>query len=229
MESSDSNLFDYDNEKPTRYFSAARRDFVEALRTNAESKILEIGCADGGTGALALESKKCSRYVGVDVAPKALERADEVLNETHLGNVEVMEFPWPLESFDALIMSEVLEHLIDPWQTLTRLSSLLKPKAQLLISSPNIASLLVLNELLRGRFDYTESGVMDRTHLRWFTPSTYRQLVESSGFEVESCRALNISPSAKHWKGRLFNRVTHGRYEFLFWKQIAIYAVKQSE
>jgi 2-polyprenyl-3-methyl-5-hydroxy-6-metoxy-1,4-benzoquinol methylase len=218
---------DYDKNKPPQYFTGTRVAFVDALRTGPDASILEIGCSNGGTGALALEKGKCARYVGVDIALDALSRAKRVLTETHYGNVETMELPWEPKSFDALVISEVLEHLVDPWSTLKRLSSVLKPGAQLLAGSPNIANLSVIRALLRGRFDYEDHGVMDRTHLRWFTPQTYCEMIEGAGFRVEQCLPVNTKRLSKP-KARIFNRLTGGRFEHLLWTQIAVYAVKKT-
>jgi ubiquinone/menaquinone biosynthesis C-methylase UbiE len=222
-----SSVLDYDRVKSNEYFAGARQPFVDALRTDARSSILEIGCSYGGTGALALGSGKCARYIGVDISEKALVQAKKVLTETHLGNVEAMALPWSEESFDALILSEVLEHLVDPWATLERLARLVRPGGQLLVGSPNIANLSVVRSLLRGRFDYREQGVMDRTHLRWFTPATYRELVSGAGFIVEECLPANTGALSRT-RVRLFDLATGGRFNHLWWNQIVIYAVKKT-
>ena len=105
----------------------ARDDYVAALPDDPEASILEIGCSNGATGALALARGKCRRYCGVELFPEPAAAARERLTEVVEGDVEQLELPWPAQSFDALILSEVLEHLRDPWAVLERLRPLLRP------------------------------------------------------------------------------------------------------
>lgn len=220
-----SSKFDYDAQKPAWYFDGARHDFVDALRTGPDAAVLEIGCAAGGTGALALETGKAGRYAGIDIAPEAAAAAREKISEAHSGNVETMDLPWAPDSFDALIISEVLEHLVDPWALLSRLSPLLKPGAQILASSPNAAHLTIVKQLINGRFDLEDTGAMDRTHLRWFTPATYAEMFEGAGFVVERTFPLDASYRRKP-KVRLLRALTGDKYDHLFWYQIVLHAVK---
>jgi 2-polyprenyl-3-methyl-5-hydroxy-6-metoxy-1,4-benzoquinol methylase len=172
--------------KDASYYSSARSDYVARLPLDPQARILEIGCGNGATGALALREGKCGSFIGVEMfAPVAAEAA-QVLTEVLVGNVEEMDLPFAPASFDALIMSEVLEHLVNPEQTLARLALLIKPGGLVMASSPNIAHWKVIKNLIAGRFDYEESGVMDRTHLRWFTPRSFQQMFENAGITVDS-------------------------------------------
>lgn len=134
--------------------------------------------------------------------------------------MEAMELAFPPRHFDVLIASEVLEHLVDPWAMLRKLREFLKPDATVYASSPNIAHRSTLKMLLDGRWDTTDDGRMDRTHLRWFTPRTYRELFEQSGFEVLSLEPLREPGRA----ARLFNAVTGGRMAHLFISQMVVTA-----
>ena len=205
--------------KDEDYFSGARRDFVAELPDNPRARILEVGCANGNTGALALANGKCGWYAGLELNQAAAERAREKLSEVGVGDVEQMALPWDKQSFDALIMSEVLEHFADPWQVLKKLRPLLKPGALLLCSSPNISHYRLIAMLIQGDWKVEDSGVMDRTHLRWFTPKTYAELVESAGFIVDAVEPIRPF--------RLYDRIrialTGGR-RHLFIKQINVKA-----
>lgn len=206
--------------KPDEYFSGARADFVTRLPDNPKAAVLEIGCAFGLTGELALRQGKCARYVGVDISEHAANAASGRLTEVLVGNVETMTLPFAPGSFDALILSEVLEHLLEPWSALEKLRPLLRPGAMVMASSPNIAQTRLVMSLLRGRWDLADRGPMDRTHFRWFTPATYREMFEKAGFRVTACYPL-VKPSAK---ARLASAVTGGRIDHLFWRQICIIA-----
>jgi 2-polyprenyl-3-methyl-5-hydroxy-6-metoxy-1,4-benzoquinol methylase len=205
--------------KSDDYFAGARDDFVSELPDNPHARILEIGCASGNTGALALSQGKCGWYVGVELDESAAQRARAKLSEVIVADVERMELPWPEQSFDALIMSEVLEHCADPWRVLKRLRPLLKPGALFFCSSPNVSHYRLIGMLLKGEWRLEDSGIMDRTHLRWFTPKTYGELVESAGFVLDYVGP--IKPFGT-W-GRIRIALTGGRYH-LFIKQIKIKA-----
>ncbi|MGH9717541.1 MAG: class I SAM-dependent methyltransferase [Candidatus Acidiferrales bacterium] len=206
--------------KPTDYFSGARRDYVTELPPNPRAAILEVGCGEGGTGALALSRGVCGRYCAVELFPAAAERAKEKLTEVLVGNVEEMELPWTKGTFDALILSEVLEHLVDPWAVLRKIRPLLRDGASVFASSPNVSHYRVIAMLVRGQWTLADRGVMDRTHLRWFTPSNYRSLFESCGYQVDSVKEL----SPLSWKARAAMAVAFGRLRHLFFTQIDLRA-----
>jgi 2-polyprenyl-3-methyl-5-hydroxy-6-metoxy-1,4-benzoquinol methylase len=202
--------------KASGYFAGAQANYVAELPQNPEARILEIGCGDGATGALALSQGKCGAYHGVELFHKAAELAKSRITEVLVGDIEHQDLPWPTMYFDALILSEVLEHLADPWATLLRIRPLLKANALVFASSPNVSHHRVIRMLLRGSWDLTEFGVMDRTHLRWFTPKSYRDLFESCGYVVDSAREKE--PLGR--KAKAISFLTLGRFRHLFARQI---------
>jgi 2-polyprenyl-3-methyl-5-hydroxy-6-metoxy-1,4-benzoquinol methylase len=125
--------------------------------------------------------------------------------------------------FDALRMSEVLEHLVDPWATLNRLSAYLKPGEWVFASSPNVSHKDIIKQLLRGRWDLAESGAMDRTHLRWFTPKSYVQLFEGADISVEHVGPLDES---RTYKQRVFSTLTRNCFDHIFAYQINLVGTK---
>jgi SAM-dependent methyltransferase len=206
--------------KEDRYFEAARRDIIDDLPARAEMTVLEIGCGAGATGALAKKEGRVARFVGVELDAKSAAQARRVLDEVVEGDVETMSMPFAPGSFDVLIMSEVLEHLFDPWSVLRSLAPLLVPGGLLYASSPNIAHISVLRMLLRNRWDYTEDGRMDWTHIRWFTSQTYQEMVEAAGF-----RTLWLRPVASmSRKQAIMNTLTAGSISHIFDSQIFIKA-----
>lgn len=204
------------DDKPDSYFANARNDIVALMKTGADAAVLELGCGAGGTGRAVLKAGKAERYVGLELNESAAKVAAEGLTEVLVGDVEGLNLAPLANTFDALIISEVLEHLTDPWSTLERLVSCLKPGGAIFASSPNIAQWQVVRGLLMGRFTYEESGVMDRTHLRWFTPESYRAMLEGAGIEVEQLRPIR-KPG---WKADVINAATGGRFNHLFMTQI---------
>ena len=203
-------------EKDDWYFEGCRRDYVAALRDDPSASVLEIGCGNGATGELALETGKCGRYCGVELSQPVAEVASRRLTEVVVGDVEELDLPWPAASFDALIMSEVLEHLRDPWSVLRRLRGLLRPGAHVFASTPNVAHREVIAMLARGRWELADSGPMDRTHLRWFTPSSLAAAFHESGFVVDSVGPLGaLGPGS-----RVVDALLRGRARHLWHRQI---------
>jgi 2-polyprenyl-3-methyl-5-hydroxy-6-metoxy-1,4-benzoquinol methylase len=205
-------------DKPPSYFANARHDIVARLESGPEASVLELGCGSGGTARAVMAAHKAGRYVGIELSPSAAAAAADALDEVLVGDVETMDLSALSGRFDILIISEVLEHLTDPWTTLSRLATCLKPGGRVYSSSPNIAHWGVIRSLLGGRFDYAEKGVMDRTHLRWFTPRTYAELFRSAGFEVESVGPVTpLRPMPQ-----LVDSLTGGRLRYLFYTQIMV-------
>ncbi len=206
--------------KTADYFNGERRDIVDQLVVNIDAAILEIGCGDGATGAYAKTHGKCGRYVGVEMSTAAASIAAKVLDQVIVANLEQDDIDFPKSAFDVLIASEVLEHLVDPWAVLHKIRPLMKPGARIFASSPNIAHSSTLAMLIDGRWDLEESGRMDRTHLRWFTPNSFASMFKSSGYEVVSVGPIR-PPSTK---ARIANALTGGRFRHLFMSQIFLEA-----
>lgn len=206
--------------KQQSYFNGARADFVARLPHDQTARILEIGCGTGATGALALCRGRAGHYTGVELFEGAAAQARLLLDEVLVGDVEKLEFPWQACAFDALILSEVLEHLVEPWAVLERLRPFVRPGAMVLASSPNISHWRVVRELIQGRFHLADQGVFDRTHMRWFTPDTFAAMFERAGYEV--LRVEPLTPFSERTK--LISRLTEGRWDHLFMTQICLEA-----
>jgi 2-polyprenyl-3-methyl-5-hydroxy-6-metoxy-1,4-benzoquinol methylase len=204
--------------KPLAYFQGCRRDIVDDLPASADAAVLELGCGDGATGRYALTTGKAGVYVGIEISATAAQIAARSLTEVLVGNVEQLDLRRFHGRFDALIISEVLEHLVDPWTTLRALALCLKPGAPVYASSPNISHRLVIANLLVGRFEYEPVGIYDLTHLRWFTPSSFRRMFEHAGFVVDQIGPLG----PPGWKAMLIDRLTFRRFTHLFISQIML-------
>lgn len=206
--------------KPAWYYDTHDHDIVSLLPSGPESAILELGCGSGATGRAALAAGKAGRYVGIEIDGTSAKLAKASLSEVLVGDVAQLDLTAFRGTFDVLIASEVLEHLVDPWEALRKLRTCLKADAIVIASSPNIAHWQIVFNLLRGRFRYTEYGVMDSTHLRWFTPESYRNLFIDSNFEVETLRPIR----KLRWKARVLDKVTAGKFRHLLMKQVMVIA-----
>lgn len=204
--------------KPQRYFAGVRTDFLARLNPQNHRRVLEIGCGYGDTGVEALGRGLCQEYVGVELIERAAREAEKGLTAVLIGDIETIDLPFDDGSFDAVLISEVLEHLRDPWAALRRIVAKLRPGALLMASSPNLCHWRILLDLFRGRFDYTDVGSMDRTHLRWFTPATYAKMFEEAGVRVEA-----VNPMSK-WgpRARLALICTCGGAKHLLMRQVCV-------
>ena len=213
------------NDRGPRYFSSERRDLIDRLTVDNTRSIIEIGCGDGSAGAYAKRQNKCGTYVGIEISPSAACIAELRLDRVYTNNIEHFDLPEPPGSFDVLIAGEVLEHLTDPWSVLRRLRSWLRPGALVMASSPNVAHYSVIKMLLTGDWALTDSGRMDRTHLRWFTPRSYTKMFQSCGFDVLSTEPLRQLGS----KAGLISKLSGGRAEHLFVSQIVVIGKNAAE
>jgi len=149
---------------------------------------LEIGTASGYLGR-ELRRRGFVNMIGVEQDPELAREAQPHYHCCYVGDVG-QDGPWPWDEeggFDALICADVLEHLPDPAKVLARLSQLVRPSGQVVISLPNAVNWTVRLMVLSGRFDYTDCGLLDRGHLRFFTRRTACQLIEQGGL-LRVCR-----------------------------------------
>jgi 2-polyprenyl-3-methyl-5-hydroxy-6-metoxy-1,4-benzoquinol methylase len=176
--------------KEQQYFRNVRSEILPLLPPVMD-RVLEIGCGGGYTLEYLQRAGRCSRTLGVELFPDAAHNARQRVDEVYEGNIEQLQLPISPESLDAVLCLDVLEHLIDPWRVVQKIHSLIKPGGILVASIPNVRHYtVVLPLLLKGRWDYTPSGLLDRTHLRFFTKASAIALLESSGLRVDAIDAV---------------------------------------
>jgi SAM-dependent methyltransferase len=176
-------------EKADTYFDRVRTEILPLLPAGTVDRVLEVGCGSGDTLAYLQASGRCRWTCGVELFPEAADTARGRLDEVYEANIEQMELPIAPSSLDVVLCLDVLEHLIDPWTTASRLARLLKPGGVLIASIPNVRHFrVVLPLLFRGRWEYGNFGLMDRTHLRFFTEQSATQLLRQAGLRVDAVR-----------------------------------------
>ncbi|MFP5375590.1 MAG: methyltransferase domain-containing protein [Acidimicrobiia bacterium] len=146
-----------------------------------DRRVLDVGCAAGDLGR-ALRRRGC-RVAGVELDPAAAEAARSALDEVLTGDVGELDLVghFGKESFDVVVLGDVLEHLPDPVAALRRLQPLLAPEGSVVASIPNVAHGAVRLALLAGRFDYRPLGLLDSTHLRFFTRASVYETFREAG------------------------------------------------
>ena len=157
--------------------------------------VVDAGCAVGYIGE-HLRAIQSSRWLaGIEIDPTAAEQARTYYDQVIVGSLEDESVWNRLErDVDAMIFGDVLEHTSDPIRVLRMAGARMKADGVVVISMPNIAHFRIRLNLLAGRFDYQEWGIMDRTHLRFFTLASATKMVEASGFEVTMSEAIAAYP-----------------------------------
>jgi SAM-dependent methyltransferase len=144
--------------------------------------LLDLGF---GSGELVRRIRPRCRYLcGIEADAEAARGADGVLDDVYVGDLsEGLLRPWAFP-FDVIVAGDILEHVPRPEALMAPIRSLLAPGGRLLLSLPNIANVTTRLALLAGRFDYSDRGILDRTHLRFFTRTSARGLLVSAGFRI---------------------------------------------
>lgn len=166
------------------YYDLIRPE-VQSMVPYGARRILDVGCASGAVGAALKRRQPCS-ITGVEMVPEVAERAKENLDYVIAGDIEddrVLD-SIPAGYFDCILCSDVIEHLRNPGRVLKRLNGCLTPNGCLVASVPNVRHWTVLKDLLEGRWDYQDAGILDRTHLRFFTRSSLTRMLEEQDFLV---------------------------------------------
>jgi len=172
--------------KPFKYSS--HYWILNALSREKEPvKILDVGTASGYLGKIW---NRNGHYVaGIEYDAATAEKAREHYHAFQVTDIENYAFPYRGE-FDYIVFADVLEHLRDPAAVLRRCLPALKESGKIIISVPNVANWIIRLGLLFGKFDYMDRGILDRTHLRFFTLRSAKQLMS----EV-SCEVLDVIPT----------------------------------
>jgi O-antigen biosynthesis protein len=172
--------------------------------------ILDVGCSSGDFAAGAKQRFPLARVWGVEpnkaAAAIAASRIDRVLSSAIEG------VDWEKEGvqrgdIDTVFLFDVLEHIYDPWQTLLTLRNLISDKAQLLVSIPNVRNVFLMQDLISGYWRYRPSGLLDITHIRFFTKDDMFRMFYQTGFRVVGMGRTQCPPSAE-----MFEKYRGGKF-----------------
>ena len=172
-------------------------------------QILEVGCAAGGTLYMIRNENPLAKLYGIEINPHSAKIASTF---AEVENIDVEKFApdhWH-DKFDYIICGDVIEHLVNPWNALKNMRSMLKSDGHLLASIPNVANIGVVENLLRGFWDYQDQGILDRTHLRFFTRDSIIRTFLSEKFTIRNIISKQLGhqnyllPLAKEF-GERFN------------------------
>lgn len=181
----------YDREK----FDTENEDKNTTLYITSEmiennSHILEVGCSTGYFSMHLMEDKNCKLFA-LDICEQSVRIAKEKGINAILADVENSEFETAIRNyvkengkFDYIIANDVIEHLKSPEGFLQKIKEFLKEDGNVIISVPNIAYILIRLQLLFGNFNYTQTGILDNTHLKFFTIKSLKNLIKDTGYEI---------------------------------------------
>jgi 2-polyprenyl-3-methyl-5-hydroxy-6-metoxy-1,4-benzoquinol methylase len=162
------------------YFEFARPELLELVPPTAR-RVLEVGCGAGKLGE-SIKLRQDAEVVGIELVPEAAERARDRLDEVHLGDAETLPLDFTDEPFDCVVCGDVLEHMREPETFLRRVRGWLEPDGVLVASIPNVRHHSIVSALLEGNWTYEPAGLLDETHLRFFTRSDILDLFEDAGY-----------------------------------------------
>lgn len=172
--------------------ASAREDLAAKVPIGA-SAVLDVGCSRGATAA-ALRARGAKRIVGIE--PDAEDAAAAARTCDRVFHARLEEIAEDLRGqFDAILFGDVLEHLADPSDALVRVRPWLSEEGVLVASVPNAGHWAIVDDLIRGRFDYVPYSILSGTHLRLFTRSTLTDLFEASGYAVRAIDTLVLPAS----------------------------------
>jgi SAM-dependent methyltransferase len=183
------------------YFDQSRPEVLAIVPHHAR-RIVELGCASGWMGAGLKRRQEC-HVTGLEISVEAAARASTRLDRVIVGDCEQLDLDSSFEpgEFDCLIAADVLEHLRDPEQLLRRFQRFLAPGASLVFSLPNVRNAGVLGAAAQGYWTYQPEGILDRTHLRFFTRREIENMLTRLGLEAEEWRSVDDAGLAV-WEGR---------------------------
>jgi len=192
-------------DKENDYFSQVRSEIEDLLPSYSE-ETLDIGCGDGATLEWVKATKRCEKTYGIEISESSYLKAKKILDETLNINIEKEKNFFMKKKFDLILVLDVIEHLIDPWKFLNLIKSRLNEGGSIIISVPNIRHYSILKDLIFfGNWEYCQSGILDRTHLRFFTKKSLKKIFKKEKLNIEMLKKYPIDYSGK---AKILNKIS---------------------
>ncbi|MCG2737897.1 MAG: class I SAM-dependent methyltransferase [Candidatus Methanoperedenaceae archaeon] len=209
-------------EKNRQYFSYIRGDIIDLISVG-NHRILDVGCGEGRTLRQLKELGKAKETIGIEINENMANRLAQNVDKMIIGDVENLELDFEKEFFDYIIFGDILEHLRNPIKILKEYSEYLKNDGYIIASIPNLNHYgVVIPLIFFDKFEYKMAGILDKTHLRFFTRKSILKLFNSSGFEL-----ITIKSNKKSFIVAIFTFITFGILNRFFVYQYFIKARKK--
>ncbi|NNM52246.1 MAG: class I SAM-dependent methyltransferase [Pseudomonadales bacterium] len=187
------------------YYQGERRELLPYIPMLGD-RLLDVGCGEGGFAAMLKRERGYQEIWGMEYDEKSAAVASSLLNRVIPGDASNALGALPDDYFNLICLNDVIEHLIWPEAFLAGLKQKLTQDARIFCSIPNLRQYRLLWNLLQSQdFEYTDSGLLDRTHLRFFTRKTMLTLLDRAGFEPTSVIGWGTT---KSWKFKILNALT---------------------
>lgn len=175
------------------YYSMAREEILNAIKEKKYAKfnLLEVGCGVGATLSKLQYGYPNATVHGIELNESVAKVGGYYLDIVQ-GNIETMELDYDEESFDYIIFGDVLEHLSDPLAVVKKVKRYLKPGGRIIATIPNLLNASVILPLLMGRFEYSDSGLLDKTHCHLFTKYEAAKMFAEAGYVIERVSDINV-------------------------------------
>lgn len=216
-----------DKKSPPSSYYSDRDEMLPFIPGNTK-KALDIGCGEGGFGKI-LKEKLSLEIWGIERLKEPAQKASRVYDKVIIADMEKDGLDLPYDYFDCLIFNDVLEHFVDPWKVLLKLKPHLTEGGHVIASIPNVRYFdNIYNLLMKRDWQYTEHGILDITHLRFFTERSIKTLFLGCGYEVVEITGIGRKRSKRITRG-LLNVISLNTLSDIKYLQFACIARKINE
>lgn len=195
---------------------SAHKKIIDSIQK--DSVVLEVGTSHGHMTKYLKEELNCN-VTGIEIDPEAAKEASQYTSEffvIDIDNIELLDDKIKDDHYDYIIMCDVIEHVRNTTEILETLGKKLKVSGLFLLSVPNVAHNIVLMQILKNEFNYQDVGMMDNTHIRWFTSNSFKEKIDETGLKLVKHDWIYMTPE--------YENISHNNYdEFsLFEKEVLL-------
>jgi len=181
-----------------------KRKIMELLGDLKGKKVLDAGCASGYLGR-EMKNAGASEVIGVDISADRIREAKKIFDNAFALDIQEAALPFPDGYFDIVLLAEVIEHLFSPEKAVKEIKRILKSGGEIVVTTPNFLVFSNRIKMLFGKFRYTDTGFLDKGHIRFFTRRTLFEFARDNGLAVVAENKNNIiHPKIPKFLGKIF-------------------------
>jgi len=190
------------------YYDNVRPEIISLIDKDM-LMILDVGCGHGNLGRRLKQVNFARKVFGIEYHGNVAEIAKKNLDEVIVGDVQTINFPFDRNMFDCIIFADILEHLIDPTSILQKVKPFLKDNGIIICSIPNMRHYAVILRMIMQGWQYDDFGHFDKTHLRFFSLQSMKELISGAGYSIEQIIPRIVASK----KMKLINSIVGGKME----------------